>query len=49
MFASQNVHVEAMRVLIEKGTLIEAADKVRIHSQATTPHMRAHKLSYTPG
>ncbi len=30
--------MEAVRVLIEKGTLIEAADKLRI---------RAHKPSYT--
>ena len=36
MYASVNGHVEAMRVLIEKGALIEAADKVRIHSHATT-------------
>jgi ankyrin repeat protein len=49
IWASQSGHVEAMRVLIEKGALIEAADKVRIHSQATTPHIRAHKPSYTPG
>jgi hypothetical protein len=36
MTASENGHVEAVRVLIEKGALIEAADKVRIHSHATT-------------
>jgi hypothetical protein len=30
MFSSKDGHVEAMRVLIEKGALIEAADKVRI-------------------
>ena len=36
MFASQNGHVEAMRVLIEKGALIEAANNVRIHSRAST-------------
>ena len=42
MLASENGHVEAMRVLIEKGALIEAADKVRMQL-----HMRAHKPSYT--
>jgi hypothetical protein len=36
MKASENGHVEAVRVLIEKGALIEAANKVRIHSHATT-------------
>jgi hypothetical protein len=36
MLASDNGHVEAMRVLIEKGALIEAAQNVRIHSHATT-------------
>ena len=30
IWASRSGHVEAMRVLIEKGALIEAADKVRI-------------------
>ncbi len=46
MMASQNGHVEAMRVLIEKGALIEAASNVRIHTRMQ-PHMRAHKPSYT--
>ena len=36
MLASFHGHVEVVRVLIEKGALIEAADKVRIQSQATT-------------
>ena len=36
MLASYDGHLEAVRVLIEKGALIEAADKVRIHSHATT-------------
>jgi hypothetical protein len=36
MFASAFGHVEAVRVLIERGALIEAVDKVRIHSHATT-------------
>ncbi len=38
--------MEAMRVLIEKGALIEAADKVLIHSHATT-HARSHTLIRT--
>ncbi len=46
MKASQNGYVEAVRVLIEKGALIEAADKVRRHSQATT-HARAQTLIHT--
>ena len=46
MWASQEGHVEAIQVLIEKGALIEAADKVRIHTRMQ-PHMRAHKPSYT--
>ena len=46
MYASQNGHVEAMRVLIEKGALIEAANKVRIHSHATT-HARSQSLIHT--
>ena len=46
MRASQNGHVEAMRVLIEKGALIEAADEVRIHSHATT-HARSEPLIHT--
>ena len=46
MYASQNGHVEAMRVLIEKGALIEAADKVRIHSHATA-HARSQPLIHT--
>ncbi len=32
-----------MRVLIEKGALIEAAEKVRIHSHATT-HARSQSI-----
>ena len=44
MLASYDGHVEAMRVLIEKGALIEAANKVRIHSHATT---RSHSLTHT--
>jgi hypothetical protein len=36
MMASQKDHVEAVRVLIEKGALIEAADEVRLHSHAST-------------
>jgi hypothetical protein len=46
MMASMLGHVEAMRVLIEKGALIEAADKVRIHSHATT-HARSQALIHT--
>ena len=46
MLASQFGHVEAMRVLIEKGALIEAADEVRIHSHATT-HARSEPLIHT--
>jgi hypothetical protein len=46
MWASANGHVDAMRVLIEKGALIEAADKVRIHSHATT-HARSLTLIHT--
>ena len=46
MFASQNGHVEAMRVLIEKGALIEAANEVSIHSHATT-HARSQALIHT--
>ncbi len=41
MLASENGHVEAMRVLIEKGALIEAATNVRIHTRMQS-HMRAH-------
>ncbi len=33
-------------MLIEKGALIEAADKVRIHSHATT-HARSRTLTHT--
>ncbi len=43
MWASQNGHVEAVQVLIENGALIEAADKVRIHS-----HVHAPSLSSPP-
>jgi hypothetical protein len=46
MLASQEGHVEAMRALIEKGALIEAADEVRIHSHATT-HARSQTLIHT--
>ena len=46
IWASQSGHVEAMRVLIEKGALIEAATNVRIQTRMQ-PHMRAHKPSYT--
>ena len=45
IFSSYNGHVEAMRVLIEKGANLEAASNVHIYSQQ--PHMRAHKPSYT--
>jgi len=44
--ASEKGHVEAMRVLIEKGALIEAASNVRTHSQATT-HARSQTLIHT--
>ena len=37
--------MEAVRVLIEKGALIEAANKVRIYTDMQ-PHMRAHKPAY---
>ena len=46
MLASYMGHVEAMRVLIEKGALIEAADEVRIHSHAAT-HARSQSLIHT--
>jgi ankyrin repeat protein len=51
MWASESGHVEAVRVLIEKGALIEAADKVRIHSHATTRALSQTLIhpSYTPG
>ena len=52
MLASDNGHVEAVRVLIEKGALIDAADEVRIHSHTSTParsktliHTRMHTLA----
>ena len=52
MYTSENGHVESVRVLIEKGALIEAANKVRIHSHATTRarsqtliHTRMHTLA----
>ena len=38
--------MEAVRVLIEKGALIEAVNKVRLHSHATT-HLRAQTLIHT--
>ncbi len=46
MLASKNGHEEAVRVLIEKGALIEAASNVRIHSHATT-HARSQILIHT--
>ncbi len=46
ILASEYGHVEAMRVLIEKGALIEAAQEVRIHSHATT-HARSQALMHT--
>jgi hypothetical protein len=46
IFASFDGHVEAIQVLIEKGALIEAATKVRIHSHATT-HARSQALIHT--
>ena len=46
MKASQNGHVEAMQVLIEKGANLEAAEEVRIHSHATT-HARSQTLIHT--
>jgi ankyrin repeat protein len=46
MAASFNGHVEAVRVLIEKGANLEAANKVRIHSHATT-HARSQTLTHT--
>jgi hypothetical protein len=46
MQASQRGHVEAVRLLIDKGALIEAVDKVRIHSHATT-HARSETLIHT--
>jgi len=44
--ASENGHVEAMRVLIEEGALIEGASKVRMHSHATT-RSRSQSLIHT--
>ncbi len=46
MLASQEGHVEAVRVLTEKGALIEAATEVRMHSHATT-HARSHTLIHS--
>ncbi len=46
MLASQNGHVEAIQVLIEKGALIEAAEEVRLHSHAAT-HARSQTLIHT--
>ncbi len=44
--ASANGHVEAVRLLIEKGANLEAANNVRIHSHATT-HARSQTLMHT--
>jgi ankyrin repeat protein len=46
MLASDNGHVEAVRVLIEKGANVEAAATVRLHSHATT-HARSKTLVHT--
>jgi hypothetical protein len=46
MYASWDGHVEAVRVLIEKGANLEAANKVRIDSHATA-HARSHTLTHT--
>ena len=46
MAASALGHVEAVQVLIEKGALIEAADTVRIYSDATT-HARSQTRIHT--
>ncbi len=46
MFAVHNGHVQAMRVLIENGALIEAATEVRIHSHGST-HARSQALIHT--
>ena len=46
MLASVAGHVEAMRVLIEKDALIEAANEVRTHSHATT-HARSQTRMHT--
>ena len=46
MAASGFGHMEAVRVLIEKGALIDAADMVRIHLHATT-HARSQTLIHT--
>ena len=46
MLASDSGHVEAVRLLIEKGALIEAANQVRIHSHGTT-HTRSQTLIHT--
>jgi hypothetical protein len=45
MLASQNGHVEAVRVLIKNGALIEAATEVHIHAHASTHTV--HNPSYT--
>jgi hypothetical protein len=46
MLASDSGHVEAVQALIEKGALIEAVNKVRIPSHATT-HARSQTLMNT--
>ena len=39
--------MEAVQVLIEEGAVIEAADEVRIHSQATTHALNTHTHAHT--
>jgi hypothetical protein len=46
IFSSHNGHVEAVRLLIEKGANLEAASNVRIYSHATT-HARSKTLMHT--
>jgi ankyrin repeat protein len=46
MFASAHGHVEVVRVLIDMGANLEAVNKVRIHSHATT-HARSQTLTHT--
>jgi ankyrin repeat protein len=47
MYASALGHMEAVRVLIEKGANLEAADKVRIHSHATTHALSQETHTHT--